>query len=448
MPCSRPFQASSVLLMALAGCGGSPPPPSAPPRTAPTVDVPSTGPTTDVPAAPATLSLDPRRLPTKQGIRFEPVVTYEGLKPKEECLHPFPGFAALDATAKAVWLVGACGVRGRFMNGQLERFPTKTKDMMVMPGAYCPAHIMHWSVWGASDNDAYLLCSPRCGPDPNAVWPNELHHFDGKAWKSIAVSLSDPHQADIYQLSGANNALWAIIQGDDWSRPPDHSILRIEGSQTREVKAALSDEHRKVLSAPASPTQIPNEVPYEEYRAIAAVSADEVWVAGTLRQWVQENEDGMGEPNRLVHGALWHYSDGAWSEFHLDGVPEAIAVAPDGTVWVGGDGLWVKRPQQEPELIASEASDSPLGDGVESLALTSNDDVWIALGCSQEDCKGPWVLHFDGTNLRRVESTLPEGLPENNRLSREPRIKIQPEGQVWLMSEFLVWKLTPSTSDE
>lgn len=426
---------------------------------------PPEAPTPATPAAPtepsaAVTQVDPKgplpsELPRYDKARFEPVLTYPELAPQEECLHIFPGFVEIAATSRGVWVLGACGVRARYMDGKLERFATKVEQRTVMPGASCTAHRMHWSISASSDAEAFLLGSPRCGPDPSAVWQNELERFDGTRWTHARATFGagNPHESDAFRLATKDGALYAVVSGDSWHGPPDNALVRVTGTRVEELRSGLGAANRALLDAAhRDPVKhhaaIPNAMPYEDYEHLVASKADELWVAGALREYVQQNADGHGEPEKHVAGAVWHLAAGQWSEHRIDDEHlRAIAVAPDGTVFVGGDGLWrMQSGATSFERLSSGWAIAELGYGVGSIVALGAGDMWAALGCGAADCAGPVVVHYGGGVLRRVEVAFPDGAPEAGRLSRDPRIDAKPGGPIWLLGEQVLWKLVTTST--
>ncbi len=448
--------------MATAACGGapaststgSPPTEAALPAASPSAPEPgaSQAPSAATPgAAPPVDGLAlVKALPLRAGPRFELVASYADFLPKEECLHIFPGFTELAATPRGAWVVGACGVRLRYLDAKLERHTVPSRAMTVMMGVSCPAHRMYWSIWAASDEEAFVLGSPRCGPDPSAVWPNELERFDGRRWMPIRAKFGagDPHESDAFEIGGAEGMIYVLVQGDSWHGPPDHAVVRLAGTRVEERRSALGATNRKLLElARADPEKhaaaIPNVIPYDDYQALVATSRDEVWVVGARRQYVGRNAEGHGEPEKYVSGAVWQESKGVWSEYPIaDEYLRAISVAPDGTVFVAGDGLWRKKPDSKSfQRLESEWAVPELGYGAQSVVARAADDVWIALGCGGDTCEGPIVLHHDGKALRRVDKAWSKAAPEEARASRRPRLDAKPGGPVWLLGEQQLWKL-------
>lgn len=78
---------------------------------------PGAGPPGAAPAGDGLTSIG--KLPAYAGGRFELVASYSDFVPKEECLHMFPGFTELAATPRGAWIVGACGVRLRYLDAKL-----------------------------------------------------------------------------------------------------------------------------------------------------------------------------------------------------------------------------------------------------------------------------------------------------------------------------------------
>jgi hypothetical protein len=118
----------------------------------------------------------------------------------------------------------------------------------------------------------------------------------------------------------------------------------------------------------------------------------------------------------------------------------AVAVAPDGTVVVAGDGLWLKSPDAKSFRLFDRGF-AKGGVGARGVAARAADDVWIALSCMEGNCAGPDVIHFDGARLTRAEKSWPDNVPEDRGFSREPRIEARPGGPVWLMGEQVLWRL-------
>jgi hypothetical protein len=370
------------------------------------------------------------------------MVSYSELAPKEECLHVFPGFVDIEATPRGVWLLGGCGVRVRIRDGKLERFPTVKEEVPVMANFTCTAHRMHWSIWAPGEEQAFLLGSPRCGGDPNAVWGNDLERFDGKRWTPVKAKFGagNAHESDAFKLSGADGVVYAIVEGDAWHGPPDNAIASFDGKRVEELVSGLGAKNRKLLAAArADPTApgaaVPTVVDYQHYQALEAVSKDDLWIVGAWRRYDQ------GEKHRA--GAVWRWHGRTWFEYPVDDEHlGAVAVAPDGTVIVAGDGLWLKSPEAKSfRLFDRGFAKGGNSLGARGIAARAADDVWIALSCMEGDCAGPDGIHFDGARLTRVEKSWPEGVPQDMGLSREPRVEAAPGGPVWLMGEQVLWRL-------
>lgn len=371
-----------------------------------------------------------------------PVTTFSAHAPSgaDDCWHMAPGFTGVAATPSGAFVVGACGVRLRIVGDRVEATSTPVVTMSMGGYGSCRAHRMHWSVAASSDRAAALIATPRCGPDPNAVWPNELERFDGRRWVRSTLKLGAPHDADVFAVSASpDGQLWAIVSGDDWHGPPANAVVRIDGSTIRELRPAIAPDLLRLIERahadPASASALPNVVPYEHYAALAPVSVEEVWVAGALRQFVARNDEGRGEPSQHVAGAIWHRAaDGTWSQRRVDD-PElaAIAVGGDGTVVAGGgrihrrsaDGTW------------GELDGAP-SHGITSVWVGGRDDVWLASACADERCRAPLVLHHDGTSLRRVALE-----PATTDASATPTAALAstPGGPVWLATATAVWRL-------
>lgn len=118
------------------------------------------------------------------------------------------------------------------------------------------------------------------------------------------------------------------------------------------------------------------------------------------------------------------------------------AIAPDGTVFVAGDGLWIKSPEAKFfRLFERGFAKGGSSLGARGIKARAADDVWIALSCLEGDCAGPDAIHFDGTRLTRIEKSWPESVPAVRGLSWEPRVEATPGGAVWLMGEQVLWRL-------
>lgn len=281
--------------MATAACGGTPAststgssPTEAPPSVA-SASAPAPEPSAHA-AGPiqassaATPALAPpvdglalvKALPLRAGPRFELVASYADFLPKEECLHIFPGFTELAATPRGAWIVGACGVRLRYLDAKLERHTVPSRAMTVMMGVSCPAHRMHWSIWAASDEEAFALGSPRCGPDPSAVWSNELERFDGKRWMPVRAKFGagDPHESDAFKIGGAEGTIYVIVEGDSWHGPPDNAIVRLAGTRVEERRVD------KAWPANAAAESRPSRRP-----RLDAKPGGPVWLLGEQQLW-------------------------------------------------------------------------------------------------------------------------------------------------------------------
>lgn len=372
--------------------------------------------------------------------RFEPVLGYDDVAPKEDCLSLglHPGFGAIAATPGGVWVVGNCGVRVRLLGGKLERhsLPSVQKSLF---GGTCTSHRVHWSVWADSDSEAFLLSSPRCGPDPNAVWPNELERWDGRRWTPVRLRRSAKDHTDVLLLTGHGTSLYAVVEGDGWFGPPDNAIVSIRGTSVAEARSGLGA--MRLLLESGSDTPKPPVIPYEHYDCLVAPSADELWVAGELREYVSSTESTPGQPERHVAGAVWHAKAGQWVVHRLaEGPIHAIDVAPDGTVFAAGDGLWRGRAGGPFERLASGWNTEELGYGAQGLVARSSNDVWVSMGCTADDCEGPIVLHYDGASLDRVGIDLPQDA-SRAKSTRRTRLAGAAGGPLWLLGENQLWRL-------
>lgn len=447
----RALLASLLLLPAAAGCGASPsaaPVPVPGPRPSATPSATPSAPASASQAPPAVTS-PPARLtawPEAAGLgRFVPVTTFAAVAPvaADDCWHLFPGFTAVAATPEGAFVVGACGVRLRLVGTRVEKQPTPVVNMSMGMMGSCRAHRMHWAISATSERAAALLASPRCGPDPSAVWANELERFDGTRWSTARVKLgaSDPHESDAFDLSLAGDgALWLVVRGDDWHGPPDNAIVRVEGGRAIESRLAIAPELRRLLAQvhadPAAASQLPPVVPYEHYAALAAVSRDEVWVAGGRKAYVSGAATGVGEPARADGAVVWHLAPGGTWHDHVvnDGGLTTVAVGADGTVVAAGTEVHRRSPTGAWETLApapeSEAT---------SVWVGARDDVWVAFPCRREGCVGATVLHHDGTSFQRVPLDAPPGGPLPD--ARSAHLASHPGGPVWLVTDVAVWRL-------
>jgi hypothetical protein len=134
------------------------------------------------------------------------------------------------------------------------------------------------AAWG--DRSAALLCTPRCGLDPNQIWSNALEVYDGSRWLKSPLELGrGAHESDAEVIgAGRDGALYALVQSDTWHGPPDDSVVRVEGPKAVTVRSGMSAEARRQLStprvAPAKDPQLQEGVSLEHYKALAVASRD------------------------------------------------------------------------------------------------------------------------------------------------------------------------------
>jgi hypothetical protein len=345
-----------------------------------------------------------------------------------DCLHFGRGFTDLAVTAEGhVWLVGSCGVRVRFDGKRFEAFDLKPRHMRLFGGS-CLAHLHHWRIWGQNARHAFLLSTPRCGPDPNAVWSNGLERFDGRRWRQVPMRLGfSPHDTDLFVIAGApDGSVWLLAQGDDWHGTPRDVVIR---------HATTPSILREGVSADVSrpPARADQTFRLERYSVLAPVSRDEAWVFGTR----SEIGPGATDAAQMPRGASWHYANSGFAEHALetDEVKDAWA-AEDGSIWVVGPDLWRWDGGSFRRLpLGLDPQRTPLV----SVWARSQADVWL-LAEHDEPPFSYLVLNFAGHTLRRIE--IQAEMPDPDSGGHTARIRGAGD-HVWLVVRDHAWRLAP-----
>jgi ligand-binding sensor domain-containing protein len=186
--------------------------------------------------------------------------------------------------------------------------------------------VMDWPSYPGVDGEGHL-------------WIGEygaLEWHDGQAWQSYAPVADELAEASVYDLAfGPDDVLWLVTDNGlvrhdpatgEWTtfNADDHPILmdvyafHVAGDGTVWVggEEALIRYDGSGWSVPAASGDPPTYV-----SGIDSAPEGELWV--------------------VADGALYHLDRNQWHHYHRpdDGWIERVTVGPDGTVWVGYEGL-------------------------------------------------------------------------------------------------------------
>ncbi len=385
--------------------------------------------------------------------RFEPVVTYAELEPKDperECTHDYlSGFSAIAAYSDGAWLVGSCGVRVRVEGTKVERFPTPVETRMVQPDDYeCAAYLMHWSIAARSRSEAWLLSSPRCNANPNAVWPNVLERFDGKAWRkaysNFATASGKRTGGDAFEVFVApDGAVFTQVHDMGGGSDLRNSLGRFANGRFTLLREGLDARVIAIFEAsrrnPEGPVlEVPESYDSESYVELLPLSSAELFSLAT-------RQTNLRDGDIRTKSMVLALSKGAWSKEELDDASlSAGARAPSGVLWAAGKHLWRRRPGGSFEPVLRDVASSR---AVSDIVVRGEDDLFLVMGCGEEPtCVGAQVLHYDGTSVQEVEVVPAAGLTASSMSASRPHLAASANGDVWLQGENVMWRLGVSAT--
>lgn len=302
--------------------------------------------------------------------------------------------AIAPASNGDVW-IGTDDGAARFRNGSWTAYPGAVTGI--------------GGVWSIAPTEEGVVVGGR----------SRFARFDGTTWSPVTAQ--DGLDGGGGRLAAGPGGVWAATSA---------GLFRLEGSRW------------KLEVASEGPLLMPWEgVP------VAAVSSEDVWTAEHTSVW------------RLERGTWTEYSDlpgGYVSEIAVapDGVPwvstehglarfdgsaweqvepgphDAIAFAPDGTVWTANNDAWTVGPVGGPVLPALPNEPAESTGGTLDLAVGPRDDVWVGWtkggGFSVEDAG---LVRFEGGEWQTVA-------PYADRYVVRD-LEATPEGDVWVSGSTL-----------
>ena len=233
------------------------------------------------------------------------------------------------------------------------------------------------------------------GRDSDDVWMvgamGGIYHFDGKALKELFPRETDD---EIAGIEWAADRAWIAATGDGklLSGSLDSDTIKAEPAPMKRVStlrklgsgdliiASCREIHTKATSGWKKLPEPPGCV-----SEVGGLNADDLWAVGS---------------SDLVDGFVWRFKKAKWTRIHT-GIEKDlydVAVASDGTAWIGGDGVLFRSSGDVLKVIARHEYDD-----YRAIALKSTDDVWIA-GDSHDIGSAGLVLHWNGKKLERFES--------------------------------------------
>lgn len=286
--------------------------------------------------------------------------------------------------------------------------------------AYPGAVIGTEGVWSIAPTEQGVVVAGHSG----------FARFDGTTWSPVTAA--DGLEGKGGRLAAGPSGVWAATRA---------GLFRLEGSRW-ERQVAL--EGGPLLT---------------QSREIAAVSSEEVWAADFTSVWRLEGGawteyaglpgGGVAEMMAVApDGVPWvstnqglaRFDGSAWEQVE-PGEHDAIAFAPDGTVWrTANDKAWTVGPVGGPALppLPNEPTEST--GGMLDLAVGPHDDVWVGwtkgLGWSVEDAG---LVHFEGGEWQTV-------VPYADRFFVRD-LEVTPDGDVWVSGSALE-PLPPAVGDQ
>ncbi len=270
---------------------------------------------------------------------------------------------------------------------------------------------------GSSDSVVSLLESRFQGVDGRSaddVWMvgamGGIYHYDGVALREPFPRQTDD---DIVGIEWTSDRAFVAATGDGklLAGSLDSDEITFELTPMKDMRSFRKLPSGDVVAAYCSDVQIRSAAGWKALKAVpgcvrrvAGRGPDDLWAIGT---------------KDLDDGYVWRFKNGKWSRVvtGLDKELYDVAVAPDGTAWIGGDGVLFRSSGDSLAVVARHEYDE-----YRALAVKSADDVWIA-GDSNEIGSAGLVVHWTGKKLERFERVAGNFLDA---------IALGPSGEIWV----------------
>jgi hypothetical protein len=243
-------------------------------------------------------------------------------------LHAVHGTSATD-----IWMVGGEPLT---LNGEIFHFDGTVLKKMDLPADT----IGLFGVFALSPTDAW------------AVGDRVILHWDGVAWKSVAIG------GEVNPVGGTLpefRAVWGISPSDVWAVGLDGMMAHWDGT---------------AWTASRTPVENPLSIDeqFSDFADVWGSAANDVWVSGTedyklgpLRHWDGQKWSGFRAAQVGGQGIwgtgpsdVWtlgwgpsgvvHWDGTSWgSVFRLDAYYASVSGLPDGNLWVIGNGMILHR---------------------------------------------------------------------------------------------------------
>lgn len=232
------------------------------------------------------------------------------------------------------------------------------------------------------------------GRDSDDVWMagamGGIYHFDGKALKELFPRETD---GDIVGIEWSGDRAWLAATNDGklLSGGLDKDTIKAEPAPMKRpmtLRKLLSGE---LILASCREVYVKSASGWKELpkppgciSRIAGLGPDDMWAIGSAD---------------LVDGFAWRFKKGKWTRIHT-GIEKDlydVAVASDGTAWIGGDGILFRSSGDSLKTIARHEYDE-----YRAIALKDADDAWIACDSNEIGSAG-LVVHWNGKKLERFE---------------------------------------------
>jgi hypothetical protein len=232
------------------------------------------------------------------------------------------------------------------------------------------------------------------GRDSADVWMagamGGIYHFDGTSLKELFPRETDEEIAGIEWTSDRS---WVAATGDGklLSGTLDTDEITAEPSPMKDIWTLRKLASGDLIMASCRDIQVKSASGWKALpeppgcvKEIGGLRPDDLWAVGS---------------KNLVDGFVWRFKRGAWARIHTGLEKELydVAVASDGTAWIGGEGVLFRSSGDALKTIARHEYDD-----YRAIALKSADDVWIA-GDSNEIGSAGVALHWNGKKLERHE---------------------------------------------
>jgi hypothetical protein len=265
-------------------------------------------------------------------------------------------------------------------------------------------------IWAVGDQLGPVYHDVSDGPRENSQGNKPFTlHWDGQAWREVAVPSLPGRTSSLSALSGENGDVWAVgtlreLAGIHGSGGNAASIERSEP-----VALRLVDGVWRRLAFPQMGQGGTGLVD------VQVLAPDDVWVLGVV-QATQE----YAEPER-TYPLLMRWDGNAWREITgpgngatLNWYPWGMAAIADDDIWLLGmdnDSVlsvkhWDGTAWTSPGLPAvTERGQGTIGDTPQILAAAP-DDVWVSWGRTvlPDD---PLLWHWDGSAWSKIGASLP-----------------------------------------